>query len=292
MGLFGSLGFSFGKSKSKTKSTTTEDTSQTQSGSSTESSVGTSTTTGSTSTTGASQSTSQQSGVSSTQQQQQQQQVSSNFSAQTLAGLEQFLAQTLGNSGAATEGSLNAIRSANEALGSFDPEAFVQGLVDSAGVNINEDTESLLNQFASNVGGNASTNSAAALLTQRAARDKAAALSGVASQGASQATGIFESLLNNVLRASESGGVGAVSALADVLKGGQSTVQGSVTGSSQTQDSRTDTTNTTQQQQQQNQSTTQETQLVSQIFQQLLDAFTTTKVDSKTKGSTFGVTAG
>jgi len=197
----------------------------------------------------------------------------------------------LGGGGAAQNANVEAVNTALGAARGFDPEAFTKGIVDSARVNLEQDTQGGINAFNSAIGGNESTNTIAALVADRARRDQASTLGGIASGAAGQAAQISTQLLDSVLNAARAAGVEPIVAIGNLLKGGVASSTGQAASQQQQaqQTAQAGTATTAEQTQTIQQQQTAE--LVNEIVNQLLAAEGTSTTKSKGKNSSLGFSA-
>lgn len=262
------FGISFGKNKSRDTMHTTTSGTQNQSG------TNQTTTTGSSSTTGSQ--SSQSSGSSTTTQgttgTSTQTVTTSNFGQSALTAIDSkigdFITQMLGG---------GAGGAAASSLGSFDADKFIADTMASATQSTQDQVGEGIRGVTSSIGGNASENSASALLANRIANAGAASLAGVRANAEQTAQNIITSRAQT-LAAAEQGGQNALAQILNAIKGGTSTTTGSSTNGQTT----TASTNTNESTNQQSQSNTNTTQSALEIIQQLL---TTNQVQDGTQTS-------
>lgn len=258
------FGFSIGKKKNTTvqDSTQTVDGTQTQTGTNTNTQTGTSSTQGSQSSTssGSSSTTQGSSGSALTTQ------TGSSFGSQALGGInaniEQFITQILGG---------GAGNRAISELGEFDANEFVNGIMQSATSQANDQLGESIRGAISNIGGSQRENSATALLANRMENATSASLAGTQSQAVKTAQDIMTQRSGAVTAA----GTGEQNALAQILnaiKGGES----STTGVTEDSRQQTGTTQSNEATNQQSQQATQTMQSAIEIINQLLRNNTTT----------------
>lgn len=274
------LGISFGKNKQKVDTTTTssgtETTNQTQSGtkSSTGTTTNTQTGTSNQQTTGSQTGQTSQQGSSQQQTSQQGTTQQTNFGTGVLAGLEQQVMQLLGQS-----------RSAGSFESSFDPDAYVEGVMAAAESQAQNQVDLGVNNVFSTVGGR--ENSMSQLLAAKIRNDSAANLAGVRSQAEGSAQQILrENFLANAQGVSADNSF--LTQLTNALKGGVSTGTTSETG---TQTGNTSQTGTSAQQNQQSQigqesQTSTQVQELTELLSQILAGTTTSNNVENTKGTT------
>lgn len=281
------FGLSFGANKSNSKGTQTVDSTVTQN----QSTTGTNTSQGSTSSSG---STTQQGSTSGTSNQatsgtQTQTgtsagtgtQSTSLFSDDILGGIEGAVKSLFGNLGGPAK--IDA-----SSLNGFDPSAYVASGMKAAEATQRSDLDQAIGALNDSVGGNASTNSAIALLQNRLNGDAAANLAGVRGQLTGQAEGINR---DNLLAANNINGTSNqfLATLLDVLKGGAATTstaeqQSQATSGTTTGTSAGSTTENTAQSQQ-TQSNQMQT-LIEQISQLLAGTTNTKGVQNTTESTT------
>lgn len=280
------FGLSFGskKQKSSTNSTLTkqEDTTQNKTGTqSTTGTVSNEQSASGSSSTQSNQATSQSTtGQSTGQTSGQSQQQTQSFSDQTLGGLESAVSQLFGSTvGQQTQ------------VGDFNPIDFVSKGLEAARAQAQAPLEDQLNQLVSGIGGNANSNSAVALLSNRLRNDTAANLSGVEANLTAQANDIVR---QNLLAGSQIDATNQsfLVNLLSALKGGitASTGTESQQTAQQTQQDTAGTTVGSENTQQQQQSTSVETQNLLTAISELLSGSTNTvgTENTTTKGKSSG----
>lgn len=266
------FGFSFGKNKQTTNETATknESTTQQQTGTNTTTTSGTSTSTGTTAGSSTGTSTTTQSTTGS----QSQTQTGSSFGAGTLNAINQnvgaFIDRILGG---------NAGGAAISELGSFDPEAFIASTMQAARFQANEQLGESIRGVTSMTGGDASENSATALLANRMENATGASLAGVQANAVKTAQDILTQR-SQAMTGAAGTEQNALAQILNAIKGGETT--GTSTGVND--QSTTGTTNTSEQNQQTQNQQTQTTQTALEIINQLLQG--TTNSTGTSKGTT------
>ncbi len=187
MGLFS---LSFGKKKTSSSGTDVID--KTTTG--TQQQTGTQAGVESTSSTGTSNTTNQSTGSSATTQQQQQTTSASgkttqqSFSDALASGIEGSIQGLLGDLGS-TASSLNP---GIEALGNFNADQFVQGVMEQARVQQQSQLDQSINGLVDAIGGTPQSNSMSALLAGKLTNESAANLAGIQSQATEESQKILQ----------------------------------------------------------------------------------------------------
>lgn len=273
------FGFSFGKKKQTSNSTTnlnkTEATTQNQD--STKASVSDVSSSGSSSQSGST--TQQQAGTNQSQTQQATQQRTQQFSDATLGSLEDRVSNLLNDT---TLGS--TVRSSLEDMGDFDAGGFVSSSVAAASSREQSGLEEFLGGLQDSIGSAASNNSMSALLATRAQGDAAARVEGVRANATQTAAEIArnQALAKTQIAGAEQDVLGSL--LAN-LKGGVSATEGSMTGAetgaTTNTSAGTSQMNATEQQQQ----TTRLVEALSQLLTGNITTNATENATNKTKNS-------
>lgn len=256
------FGLSFGKNKTKTSETATkaETTTQSQTGTNTTNTSGSSNTSGSQSGTNTGTSSTTQ-GTTGTNQQVQ---TGSSFGNSALTAINDnigsFIESIMGGGAGAA---------ALSELGKFDSQAFIENVMTGAKATAQDSLDEGVNGLISAIGGNASENSATALLQNKMTNATNASLAGTRAQAEGQA----QQILGNraaATTAAQSGDMNALAQILNSIKGGETT--GTATGTNnQTQ---TGTTNSSETSNQTNNSNTQTQQTAIEMIQQLLNGTT------------------
>jgi hypothetical protein len=296
--LAGSIGGGVSKQKGTKNSTIDEVLNQVQesSGSSNTNKNSVSNTSAQSAQTGDKQQTQNSNAVSSTSQLgQQKQSVSGNsLSNLGLAAGDNYI-QSLAGVGT-QQVDLNNFLSQNsvQQLKNFDSGAFVQNALNTAGLNLNEQTSQGIAGLSNTVGGNQNSNSMIALLAQKAQRDNQVSLGQVRNDATAQANSIQSALLQNANQLGNTNGNSLLTGL-NVLK-----------GSVNTQTGLTENSNTQQQQSNEQQSLSSVDRILQQSNQSTVsaDVINTltaelaklnsnkkTNEDTKTTGSGFNLSA-
>lgn len=218
------IGFSLGRrSQSGTQNTTTDMTTE-LSGSQTQSGVQSGTTTSTTS--GTTSSTGTQSGTTTTDQTQSQTGTNRQTGLTTSLGADviEALSASVRNvlSAGVTPENIAGLSNMIAGRQGFNGEAFVADTVAAARNRGEQSLQEQGSAFASRVGGTAKTNSMAALLEQRGRNDLEANLAGIRAQATQTAEGIENQNLAAAIEG-QTGIAGIGAALAEALKGGQTT---------------------------------------------------------------------
>lgn len=277
------FGLSFGTSKEKTNQTQTVD----------QTVAGTQNTSGTQNQNTTSQSNTASTGTSSTSQATDQTQnttgktattgVTQNFDAKTLEALGgnigQFISQILGGSSGGAD--------AKAALGTFDPEKFINDTMKAATASTADQVGQATRGVTSLVGGNASENSMSALLDAKINNDASASLAGVNAKAQSDAQAIQATRAGTLNQIDTSHG-NTLSQVLDAIKGGtQTTSQDqSQVGSTGTTGTNTATTNTSEQ------SSTQQSQQLIDIINQLVNSNQHTTGTTNVAGTTSKTSGG
>lgn len=276
------FGLSFGGNKKKidTLSTINRNESGTQTGTESTNSTQTSNNQTNSSTTGSQTSAQQQTNASQQASTQQGTQATDNisrlFGAETFESLDASVRDLLTQ---ATSGAAGPIDQ-------FDEAGFVSGVVADANARNNDVLDGQLGSLFSSTGGNASTNTMAALLGNRLANNNAANIAGIQSNAQATAEGITRdnAVANRSIQAQDDN---LLTQLTGLLRGGVTTETGqAVTSQAGTQTgSETGSTTGTQSSAQQTASESQTVEALTQILSSLLNTNTVTTGSERTTGS-------
>lgn len=224
------FGLSFGKKTGKTNLTTEVD--KTETGTQTGSEVTAGSRTGTQSTTGtttnAATGTSSTTGTSTQAQtstgEQRQTGTTRSLSENVLGGLESGLTGLLANVLDPNTGDRAMVTAGIDAMGGFDVDSFVQATVRRAMAQQGTQLDEVLGSLFSRVGGTEGNNSASTLLAERVRGDAAANIAGIEAGARATGAGIARDNLSATSGAlAQSGGAALLPALAEVLKGGETT---------------------------------------------------------------------
>lgn len=291
------LGLSFGKKKqsgsqntvlnSLTELSGTQDSTSSQSGTTTTNTSGTTSTSGTQTGTQITDQTQSQVGTT------KQTGLTTTLGEDVIGALSDTVKQVLG--GGVTSGNIAMLSEMIAGRSGFNGDQFVADTVTAARNRGEQTLQEQGSAFASRVGGTAGTNSMAALLEQRGRNDLEANLAGIRAQATGQAEAIESANLGAAIEA-QTGIAGIGAALADALKGGQTTTD--ITSLTD-QISQLIGKDTSLQQTQQN-TTAAETSTTNQLLEQIAKVLTqqtekqtgTEKTDTTGKSGGFGLSLG
>jgi len=282
------FGLSFGTSKEKTDQTQTID--QLVKGTQNTSGTQNQTTTGKSSTT--SQGTSSTSQVSDQTQNTTGKQtttgVTQNFDASTLEALGgnigQFISKILG-------GSTSSPDAAAGALGTFDPEAFINNTMKAAAASTADQVGQATRGVTSLVGGNASENSMSALLDADIQNKAGASLAGVRA-GAEKTAQDIQTQRAGALSQIGTSAQNALSQVLNAIKGGTQTTSQDATNVASTGTTGTNTATTNTSEQSQTNQSQQLIDIINQLVNTNQETTGTTHVVGTTKKSGGGISLG